>query len=301
MADTRPSPLPALARGLEIGAIASTWIDRHPKWLGRLAASVEMPPAQLHRLMIVLITARHCLPRAVFEWAAQRERWIVFSRTEHVEALREAFEPWWRAFLTPLHVWRATPPKELAHPEAQAVAIMWLHALVEMLGPIQIEPPADLELFRLLAPISWPVAGLALIGEGLAGGRHQLESPERIAATWEVMRAAAVGPLERHGLLPATPLVEQAADNLFTQVEVPTPMQELVSSVSFGRGPQLFVMEEASGAGKTEAAILLAHRLVAAGAGETIFFALPWTAVPRAVQQRAVDVQALLFRPTGAA
>ena len=40
-------------------------------------------------------------------------------------------------------------------------------------------------------------------------------------------------------------------------------------------GAQLFILEDTTGAGKTEAAIMLAARMMAKGKGEGLYFALP--------------------------
>lgn len=61
------------------------------------------------------------------------------------------------------------------------------------------------------------------------------------------------------------------------------PMQSAVAVVPLPDGPTLAVIEDATGAGKTEAALILAHRMIAAGKGGGLFFALPTTATADAM------------------
>ena len=52
-------------------------------------------------------------------------------------------------------------------------------------------------------------------------------------------------------------------------------MQRLAEELTLGAGPQLILIEDATGSGKTEAALLLAARMIEAGLGEGVYFALP--------------------------
>ena len=65
------------------------------------------------------------------------------------------------------------------------------------------------------------------------------------------------------------------------------PMQATCAEIGLGDGPVLAVIEEETGAGKTEAALLLAHRMLQAGKGRGLFFALPTMATSDAMFVRA--------------
>ncbi len=53
-------------------------------------------------------------------------------------------------------------------------------------------------------------------------------------------------------------------NTLFPFIEHPTPLQQKVLDLDISQpGPQLFILEDVTGAGKTEAALILAHRLMA--------------------------------------
>lgn len=77
------------------------------------------------------------------------------------------------------------------------------------------------------------------------------------------------------------------------------PMQAACAGIALPDGPMLAVIEDETGAGKTEAALLLAHRMMRAGKGRGIYFALPTMATSDAMFARARDVVGrMLAAPT---
>lgn len=68
------------------------------------------------------------------------------------------------------------------------------------------------------------------------------------------------------------------------------PMQAACADSPLPDGPMLAVIEDETGAGKTEAALLLAHRMMQAGKGRGLYFALPTMATSDAMFARARDV-----------
>ncbi|MGB1209650.1 MAG: CRISPR-associated endonuclease Cas3'', partial [Paracoccaceae bacterium] len=73
------------------------------------------------------------------------------------------------------------------------------------------------------------------------------------------------------------------------------PMQSACQSIPLPDGPMLAVIEDETGAGKTEAAFLLAQRMMMAGKGQGLFFALPTMATSDAMFLRARDTVGRLF------
>ncbi|MBL3560906.1 CRISPR-associated helicase Cas3' [Rhodovulum sulfidophilum] len=73
------------------------------------------------------------------------------------------------------------------------------------------------------------------------------------------------------------------------------PMQAACADVPMIEGPMLAVIEDETGAGKTEAALLLAQRMLLAGKGRGMFVALPTMATADAMFRRAADVVGKLF------
>lgn len=76
---------------------------------------------------------------------------------------------------------------------------------------------------------------------------------------------------------------------LFPHIATPTPLQAFVETCPVGNSPQLSILEDVTGSGKTEAALLLARRMMAAGSGKGIFVALPTMATSNAMYNRLAE------------
>jgi len=70
---------------------------------------------------------------------------------------------------------------------------------------------------------------------------------------------------------------------------VPTPLQRYAISQPLVEGPQLFIMEDVTGAGKTEAAMVLVHRLMSAGLADGLYVGLPTMATANAMYARMAE------------
>ncbi|MBS0970677.1 CRISPR-associated helicase Cas3' [Nissabacter archeti] len=85
---------------------------------------------------------------------------------------------------------------------------------------------------------------------------------------------------------------------LFPFITTPTPLQQKALQQDISPpGPQLFILEDVTGAGKTEAALILAHRLMAAGKAQGLYIGLPTTATANAMYQRMRRAWRQLYHP----
>lgn len=82
---------------------------------------------------------------------------------------------------------------------------------------------------------------------------------------------------------------------LFDYLRTPTPLQELALQMPLKGGPQLFLLEDVTGAGKTEAALILAYRLMEAGAAHGLYFGLPTMATANQMYQRMGQVYSRFY------
>lgn len=76
------------------------------------------------------------------------------------------------------------------------------------------------------------------------------------------------------------------------------PMQQACAGLALPEGPMLAVIEDETGAGKTEAALILAQRMLQAGKGRGLYLALPTMATSDAMFARAADTVGRLFTET---
>lgn len=74
------------------------------------------------------------------------------------------------------------------------------------------------------------------------------------------------------------------------------PMQSACRDIALPDGPALAVIEDETGAGKTEAALMLAQRMLTAGKGHGLFFALPTMATADAMFSRVSQSIGRMFQ-----
>lgn len=76
-----------------------------------------------------------------------------------------------------------------------------------------------------------------------------------------------------------------------------SPLQHMLADMALPDGPVLTIAEDVTGSGKTEAAVMLAARLVADGRATGLFFALPTMATANAMYDRMSDKYRRVFAP----
>ena len=85
---------------------------------------------------------------------------------------------------------------------------------------------------------------------------------------------------------------------LFDEKFTATPLQEFAETVDLPDGPLLFIVEDMTGAGKTEAAVILSQRLMLAGKAKGLYIALPTMATANAMFTRLASSYRRLFDET---
>lgn len=161
-----------------------------------------------------------------------------------------------------------------------------------------LDPPAlaatidDVDALELrMKRASWWLAGFAILCDWLGSDTQYFPYEDRPLELGEYLRTraapAAREAVRASGLVQARPRACHDDAPLFSGlVGRLTPLQRAAGTVDLGRGPRLFVLEDLTGSGKTEAALLLAHRLMADGRGDGLYFALPTMATANAMDRR---------------
>lgn len=151
-------------------------------------------------------------------------------------------------------------------------------------------PTPEAGLAERFRRASWLVAGLTVAADWLGSNtrwfpyrapEHPLDEYWKAFALPQARRA-----VEESGLVPAAPATLPAMRTLFPAVALPTPLQIWAEQVEIAAGPQVFVLEELTGAGKTEAALTLAARLMASAGAQGLYLALPTMATADAMFDR---------------
>jgi len=148
---------------------------------------------------------------------------------------------------------------------------------------------------------SWWLAGFSVLCDWLGSNTkyfpYKKEQDTSLADYWKKSLECAERAISDTELLPAEPAPLTTLQNLFSPYFFePTPLQSYAADMPLGQGPQLCILEDVTGAGKTEAAVMIAHRLQAIHAASGIYFALPTMATANAMYERMASVYQRLFR-----
>jgi CRISPR-associated endonuclease/helicase Cas3 len=164
--------------------------------------------------------------------------------------------------------------------------------------------PADHDVFQCASErLSWWVAGLAVLADWIGSNtdffpyRDRAPADGELADYWSEAQERAQIALAATGVLPNPRPGALPFHGLFPHIAQPSPLQAWAGQCEVAHGPALYLLEDVTGAGKTEAALLLAHRLMAAGAADGFFIGLPTMATANAMYGRVTEVFAGLFGP----
>jgi CRISPR-associated endonuclease/helicase Cas3 len=140
---------------------------------------------------------------------------------------------------------------------------------------------------------SWMLAGFAVLCDWIGSGQRWFDyaAPKQtLAAYWPEARERAIRAVADAGVLPAPPSPRRSPNALFADSRIRSlrPLQALLQDVALPDGPVLMLVEDLTGSGKTEAAALLAHRLLATGRADGVVIALPTMATANAMHDRIV-------------
>jgi CRISPR-associated endonuclease/helicase Cas3 len=171
-----------------------------------------------------------------------------------------------------------------------------------LLTPTAAAIPADMgaDAFETVSQeLSWWVAGLMVLSDWIGSSTDffpyidDTELP--LAEYWQMAQGRARQAIEHCGVLPSPQSDLHAFATLFPRIATPSPLQDWACRVSIDASPQIHLLEDVTGAGKTEAAVMLTHRLMAAGCADGFFIGLPTMATANAMYGRIAQVYDRLF------
>ena len=171
----------------------------------------------------------------------------------------------------------------------------FVHQMHELFDIPPHLPPVNRIRARLA---SHALAGLAVLADWIGSNQDWFpyrEPDQDLAAYWCSARERAVRAVADAGVLSAKTGGHLEYDVLIGTGTVPSPMQEWARSVELPAGPALFMVEDETGSGKTEAALMLAHRLMKSGRADGLYVALPTMATANAMFARLAAAYRHLF------
>lgn len=168
-------------------------------------------------------------------------------------------------------------------------------ALVDLLQPPTLPPPPP----KSGEMASWWLAGLTTLCDWIGSATQWFpyagDTVDSLAAYWPVAQRQAQSAVAESGLLPVPSAPERSLHDLLPFIDRPTPMQSLAKTTPLPDGPICVILEDATGGGKTEAALMLTHRLIASGRADGLFVALPTMATADAMFDRLAKSYRKLF------
>lgn len=241
----------------------------------------------------------------LFDVACDRE-WFGPNTEDRIDAL-----DWWARAVTGHH---GQPPRSASgaywgkhfDPSQDRTAICDfvadLHQLfLETTGPAVGHALTIDGFTEISRQLSWWTAGLTVLADWLGSNtdhfpyRGAAESVLPIHDYWPAALAQAEGALNAAGMSPVPGGPTLAFNDLFPSIPDPSPLQNWSANARLPNGPQIYLLEDVTGAGKTEAAVLLAQRLMASGQADGFFIGLPTMATANAMYGRIAGVYTRLF------
>lgn len=148
---------------------------------------------------------------------------------------------------------------------------------------------------------SWLLAGLTILADwigsnaGTDPSKHYFRfkaQPIDLGEYWQHAVDQAREAVARAGITPASASGDGAFGTLFPELGgyEPTPMQEYALTCNIGEGPHLFILEDLTGSGKTEAALILSQRLMKGEHAQGMYLGLPTMATANAMLDRLVKL-----------
>lgn len=140
--------------------------------------------------------------------------------------------------------------------------------------------------------VSWHLAGVVTAADWIGSNVDWFPAMApglKLPAYLAEARERAAEAVARAGIVTPTVSSEQIFDF------APRPMQTACAEVELQQGPMLAIIEDETGSGKTEAALILAQRMLRRGKGNGLYFALPTMATADAMFDRVREVLKRLY------
>lgn len=161
----------------------------------------------------------------------------------------------------------------------------------------------DKAFAKRIRALSWPLAGLAVMCDWIGSNRRIFEYRSEAMPLEIYWRKFALPQAEQAlsqaAVLPTAVAPYQGIGSLFGYIAAPTPLQSLCDRAEIGPDPQLWILEDVTGSGKTEAALILVQRLMSLGLADGLYIGLPTMATANAMYGRMAEHYRKLYNPEG--
>lgn len=183
--------------------------------------------------------------------------------------------------------------------EDKQAAADFIQEIVNLLLSEQAKKIPSSPNFKIASEMmSWWFAGATVLADWLGSNTQffpYTNSTMELGEYWQYAQAQASQALARSGI--SKVCIEQGRNlkELFPKIQHATPLQQWASNVDIPQSAQIYLLEDVTGAGKTEAALMLAYRLMEHDLAEGFFISLPTMATANAMYNRVANVYQKLF------
>lgn len=323
----KPRWHPLACHALDVAAVANALLTGMPDRLQRMAAHVNADAAALQRFL-VLLTALHDVGKFSGQFQAKSDvgpkgkqappaagirhdaigylmrdaRWSALEETlsSHIDGRASCGPDLWAA-VTGHHgqpAIEASPHWEgffgASNKRDAADFVRAMGRLFALVGT----PLPDLS-DSAAAVLSWHLAGLVNVCDWIGSNSKWfpfVAPPDDLHAYWALAKQQAEVAVREAGILPTACPDEISTTHLLPHITgALTPLQSAAHTCALPAGPLLAIVEDVTGAGKTEAALIIAARLMAQRRAGGVFFALPTMATANAMYDRLSESYRRLF------
>lgn len=310
---------PLIYHSLDVAAVACTFLDRSPVLSSRIASLLDVD-VDTARRWCVLLAAWHDMgkwnlgfqsnpsARAAMGEDAPKTPTIGQVRrhdTVGQDAIEQIVLPevGWPVHLAGLFrpatghhghppgargAAAESDPIDRYYPEPVRVAMLeWCRESLSALWG-DTAPEFDMSGVQLA---SWLIAGVVVASDWIGSDQYWFAYHAPTLSMGDYWRQVAL-PTSRRAVAMAGVYEAKRRElpplthDIFPYVKTPTPLQSHMESAFIEPEPQLWIIEEATGGGKTEAAVTLAARMIHRGLGSGMYVALPTMATADAMYAR---------------
>jgi CRISPR-associated endonuclease/helicase Cas3 len=288
----------------DLGKFSDSFQNQRPDLFQKLQKRSTSAPYERHDLLgfecfrtLVLRVFREVMPDAGRSSMSDEdlkdvlEPWLSAVTGHHGQPSRLDIRPFLLGLHFPEHV--------------QNDILLFVRDLLNLLlpGGLPFNHEIDDQYLKTFSRVSWIMAGLAVAADWIGSNQRWFPYCDKQMSLndyWsKISMPRAEIAIAESGLLAVRTAPESDIKILFSKIAVPTPLQRLSEIIEIGNSPQLYIMEEITGGGKTEAALTLAHRIMAKGFADGIYMGLPTMATANAMHNRVREMYRKLYVADG--
>ena len=280
--------------------------------LGKFAESFQYLRRQiLYKLQSKVSKRKYAIKHDTLGWMlwkqnlrekmAQRDLLVTLAGSERRRHGEVPFDCWIKAVVghhgVPPETKYTRLDKDFVEYDTDAATEFINELIAFMLPSDKTFPNVDKQKTKLA---SWWLAGLTVFSDWLGSNVKFFPYNTRVMPLsnyWQAAQEKATKAIAEVGMLKNKPSTLLDITNLVKENHkiTMTPLQKLAYQQNISPSPHLFILEDVTGAGKTEAAVLLAHKLMRGGQGSGIYFALPTMATANAMYARMRVIYQQMF------